>query len=53
MGTAVYPIPDIGYTFFRWSDMSVDDPRTDGPVTGDITVTAFFSPITPLLTYLA
>ncbi|MEO1901272.1 MAG: InlB B-repeat-containing protein [Alcanivorax sp.] len=42
-GGAVLAIPDTGYHFVRWSDNRVENPRTDGPVTGDITVTAQFA----------
>jgi len=44
-GTAVTAVPASGYTFTNWSDLSTANPRTDTDVTGDINVTANFSPI--------
>ncbi len=41
-GTAVTAIPNAGYTFLKWSDDIIDNPRTDTNVTGDITVTGLF-----------
>ncbi|HEC02488.1 MAG TPA: hypothetical protein ENI81_03030, partial [Phycisphaerales bacterium] len=42
-GTAVIPVPDVGYHFENWSDGSTADPRTDTNVSADITVTANFA----------
>jgi hypothetical protein len=49
-GTAVIPVPFMGYHFVNWSDLSTANPRTDPNVTGNITVTANFaiSPVTPV-----
>ena len=41
-GTAVTAKPDSGYRFFKWSDNSTSNPRTDSNVTSNITVTASF-----------
>ncbi|MDD2297961.1 MAG: InlB B-repeat-containing protein, partial [Sphaerochaetaceae bacterium] len=42
-GEAVTAVPDVGYHFVKWSDGSIDNPRTDKNVTGNITVTAVFA----------
>ncbi len=42
-GTAVTAVPDSGYEFTNWSDLSVQNPRTDLIVSGNFTVTANFS----------
>ena len=42
-GEAVTAVPASGYHFVNWSDGRTDNPRTDGPVTGDLTVTALFA----------
>ena len=39
-GTPVSVIADSGYTFSQWSDSSIENPRTDTNVQGNITVTA-------------
>ncbi|MCX6755713.1 MAG: BspA family leucine-rich repeat surface protein [Candidatus Nomurabacteria bacterium] len=41
-GTAVEAIPNEGYRFLNWSDSSIQNPRTDTNVIGDISVTANF-----------
>ncbi len=41
-GTQVTAVPDAGYAFAKWSDGSTDNPRLDGVVTEDLTVTAKF-----------
>ncbi|TVQ11934.1 MAG: T9SS C-terminal target domain-containing protein [Bacteroidetes bacterium] len=41
--TPVTAIPDMGYHFDQWSDESVQNPRQDVNVTGDMDVTAFFA----------
>ncbi len=41
-GTAVTAVPDVGYSFVRWSDDSTDNPRTDTNVGGNISVSAIF-----------
>ncbi len=51
--TAVTAVPDVGYHFVKWSDNSTDNPRADGSVTSDITVTAEFAINTYTLTYTA
>jgi hypothetical protein len=51
--TAVTAVPDIGYHFVKWSDNSTDNPRIDGNVTANISVTAEFAINTYTLTYLA
>jgi hypothetical protein len=43
-GTAVTAVPDAGYRFVGWSDASLDNPRQDLSVSGDIAVTANFAP---------
>ncbi len=52
-GTEVEAVPDEGYHFVEWSDSSVENPRTDTSVTGDITVTANFDINQYTLTYNA
>ncbi|MFA7672623.1 MAG: InlB B-repeat-containing protein [Clostridia bacterium] len=52
-GSSVSAIPDDGYLFEKWSDGSVDNPRTDRNVTADKTVYASFSPVIYTLTYSA
>ncbi len=52
-GTAVVAYADIHCYFVRWSDGSVQNPRTDMNVTADISVTAEFSIETFTLTYTA
>ncbi|MFA6160285.1 MAG: InlB B-repeat-containing protein [Parcubacteria group bacterium] len=42
-GTAVTAVPDANYHFTTWSDSSIDNPRTDINVTGDISVSASFA----------
>ncbi len=42
-GSPVEAIPDPGYQFVRWSDDSLDNPRTDTNVTEDIAVEAGFT----------
>lgn len=42
-GSPVYASPDALYQFDDWSDASVDNPRQDTAVAGNITVTANFS----------
>ncbi|MFZ2193363.1 MAG: Ig-like domain-containing protein, partial [Candidatus Moraniibacteriota bacterium] len=41
-GTEVTAVPDPGYRFVDWSDLSTENPRMDENVTGDINVTANF-----------
>jgi len=52
-GTSVTALPNSDYHFVQWSDLSIDNPRTDTGVTNDITVTATFAIDTFNLTYLA
>ncbi len=51
--TAVTAVPNAGYHFVKWSDNATDNPRIDGNVTSDITVTAEFAINTYTLTYIA
>jgi len=48
-GTAVSAIPNSGYSFTNWSDLSTSSPRTDTSVSGNISVTANFTLI-PIVT---
>jgi hypothetical protein len=41
-GTAVLAVANPGYRFVRWSDGSTENPRTDGNVTADVSVSAVF-----------
>jgi hypothetical protein len=43
-GTAVTPVADSGYHFVNWSDSSTANPRTDINASGNISVSANFSP---------
>jgi uncharacterized protein (TIGR02145 family) len=42
-GTAVTAVPSSGYSFTKWSDGSMVNPRTDTNVTSNIYVTAIFT----------
>ena len=42
-GTPISAVADSGYHFVQWSDASIQNPRTDTHVTGNITVTAEFT----------
>jgi hypothetical protein len=42
-GSAVAAVPNTGYHFVQWSDLSVANPRTDAGVTSNINVTASFA----------
>lgn len=44
-GSTVTAVPDEGYRFNRWSDNSTTNPRTDANVSGNISVTAEFLPV--------
>ncbi len=52
-GTAVTAVPDTGYHFVNWSDLSTTNPRTDTNVTANLSVTANFAINTYTLTYAA
>ena len=52
-GTPVTAVPDIGYYFVNWSDVSTENPRTDVNVTANISVTANFAIYTFTLDYAA
>lgn len=54
-GSPVRAIPNSGYSFYRWSDDSTENPRTDENVTSHIAVTAYFAETQALrtLTYSA
>ncbi len=41
-GGLITAVPDYGYHFVNWSDLSADNPRKDLNVTADITVDAYF-----------
>ncbi|MBP6003015.1 MAG: VCBS repeat-containing protein [Pyrinomonadaceae bacterium] len=41
-GTQVTAVPEFGYHFVNWSDLSTANPRTDTNVTTNISVTALF-----------
>ncbi|WP_287914178.1 InlB B-repeat-containing protein [Comamonas sp.] len=43
-GTPVAAVAASGYVFSKWSDNSVANPRTDGPVTASLSVAAQFTP---------
>ncbi len=51
--TAVTAVPDTGHHFVKWSDNVTDNPRIDGHVTANISVTAEFAVNTYTLTYTA
>jgi hypothetical protein len=42
-GQAVTAVPNAGKAFVNWSDASVQNPRTDTNVSGNVTVTANFA----------
>jgi hypothetical protein len=42
-GSAVMAVPATGYHFLNWSDASTANPRTDTPVTANVSVTANFA----------
>jgi len=46
-GTAVTAVANSGYHFVNWSDSSTANPRTDINASGDISVSANFSPDAP------
>lgn len=46
-GSAVEAVADPGYHFVCWDDFSIDNPRTDSFVLGDVNVTAQFAPDAP------
>ncbi|MDH5547047.1 MAG: DUF1566 domain-containing protein [Gammaproteobacteria bacterium] len=50
-GFAVRAAPGPGYHFVNWSDGSIQNPRTDTNVTGNVTVTAIFAIDTFTLKY--
>ena len=52
-GTAVTAVPAKGYHFVEWNDGLTDNPRTDGNVTANKTMTASFAIDQFTLTYLA
>ncbi|XBB67686.1 InlB B-repeat-containing protein [Nocardioides sp. WV_118_6] len=51
--TAVTAVPDTGFRFVRWSDGGTANPRSDSPVTADLSVTAEFAVQTYRVRYLA
>ncbi|MEV4999502.1 InlB B-repeat-containing protein [Nocardioides sp. LML1-1-1.1] len=51
--TPVTAVPDAGRHFVQWSDGSTANPRTDGAVVADISVTAQFAITTHRLQYAA
>lgn len=44
-GSEVFAVPDPGFAFTQWDDGSIDNPRLDSNVTGNISVTAFFETV--------
>ena len=44
-GSPVFPAPDEGYAFWKWSDDFEESVRADENVTADITATALFEPL--------
>lgn len=42
-GSQVQAVPNVGYHFVNWSDGSIQNPRIDSNIIGDLTVTANFS----------
>jgi RHS repeat-associated protein len=52
-GTQVQAIPSTGYHFVDWSDGSLQNPRIDSNITGNISVTANFAINTYTLNYNA
>jgi len=52
-GSPVTAVPDPGYHFTAWSDGSVANPRTDAPVTANLSVSASFAVNTFDLAYTA
>jgi len=44
-GAQVTAVPDSGYQFVNWSDLSTDNPRTDASVIADLTITANFTAV--------
>ena len=52
-GTAVEAVAATGYNFVKWSDGSIDNPRTDENVEDNISVTAQFAINTYSLEYIA
>jgi len=52
-GAAVSAVPNTGYAFTNWSDGSTANPRTDGNITNNLSVTANFVPLIYTLTYNA
>lgn len=45
MGKPVFAQPDTGYRFVKWSDDKTDNPRADGPVVANLSITAQFAVI--------
>lgn len=52
-GTIVTAVPNTGYHFTQWSDLSTENPRGDSAVTANITVTASFALNTYDLEFIA
>jgi len=48
-GTAVSAVPNPGYSFINWSDGNTANPRADADVTNNLTVTANFVNLAPLV----
>ncbi len=44
-GTPITAIPNAGYTFLKWGDGILDNPRTDKNVTRNISIKAFFKKV--------
>ena len=43
-GSSVSALPDVGFHFLQWSDLRIDNPRTDLNVTANLSVSAAFEP---------
>ena len=52
-GPSINAVPDYGYHFVNWSDLSTDNPRKDLNVTADITLDAYFEINVYTLNYAA
>ncbi|MFS3127019.1 InlB B-repeat-containing protein [Nocardioides sp. Bht2] len=51
--TVVTAVPDVGHEFLQWGDGNTDATRSDGPITADMSITAFFATSSYTLAYTA
>ncbi|GAA1100819.1 hypothetical protein GCM10009668_18600 [Nocardioides dubius] len=51
--TVVTAVPDVGHEFVQWGDGNTDATRSDGPITADMSITAFFATSSYTLAYTA